>query len=93
MWEEFGYVMVNLTAGSSLGFGAPMPGPPESWRPPTEPALYLFVADVDATYATLMRKGVAFERAPENVPWGHRVALFKDPEGRTICIATRLGTP
>ena len=39
------------------------------------------VADVDATYADLMARGVTFVQPPTNKPWGLRLAHFADPEG------------
>ena len=72
---------------SSLGFMPPMPGPPEDWRPPREPALYFMVEDVDRAHRALVDKGVPFDQAPANMPWGHRVALLRDPEGRRVCLA------
>jgi predicted enzyme related to lactoylglutathione lyase len=66
------YVNVQTGPGSSLGFMPPMPGPPEQWRPPREPAIYFFVTDVDRLYRELAAKGVAFRQAPTDMPWGHR---------------------
>lgn len=81
------YLMVRTGASSSLGFMPPMPGPPEAWRPPREPAIYLIVEDVDRAYRELIGKNVTFDQPPENTPWGHRVALLRDPEGRRVCLA------
>jgi uncharacterized glyoxalase superfamily protein PhnB len=65
----------------------PMPGPPEQWQPPREPTIYLFVADVDRAHRNLVAKGVTFEQEPRDMPWGHRVARLRDPEGRNVCLA------
>ncbi|TMQ50163.1 MAG: hypothetical protein E6K73_08470 [Candidatus Eisenbacteria bacterium] len=65
----------------------PMPGPPEQWRPPREPALYFIVKDVDRTHRQLSLQGIQFEQAPQDMPWGQRVAILRDPEGRTVCLA------
>jgi predicted enzyme related to lactoylglutathione lyase len=81
------YLMVRTTPMSSIGFMPPMPGPPEEWRPPREPALYLMVEDVDRAYRELSARGVEFEQAPQDMPWMHRVALLRDPEGRRVCLA------
>ena len=67
-----------------------MPGPPEDWRPPREPAIYFFVRDVDRAYRELSARGVSFDGEPADAPWGHRVALLRDPEGRRICLAQPL---
>lgn len=39
------------------------------------------VDDVDATFATLTGRGVAFIKPPIDQPWGWRTAYFADPEG------------
>ncbi len=81
------YLSVRTGPSSSLGFMPPMPGPPESWRPPREPAIYLQVRDVDRAHRDLLAKGVMFAQDPMDMPWGHRVAILKDPEGRTVYLA------
>ena len=81
------YLFVVTGPSSSLGFMPPMPGPPELWRPPREPAIYLMVRDVDRAHADLVAKGAVFQQAPTDMPWGHRVAILRDPEGRTVCLA------
>jgi predicted enzyme related to lactoylglutathione lyase len=85
------YLMVMTGPSSSLGFMPPMPGPPEQWRPPREPTLYLIVVDVDRAYRDLTAKGVTFDDPPADMPWGHRVAVARDPEGRTVCFAQVTG--
>lgn len=84
---KINYLYVQTGTTSSLGFMPPMPGPPEQWRPPREPSLYFMVADVDRVHRDLCSKGVTFDQEPQDMPWGHRVALLHDPEGRTICLA------
>ena len=44
------YVVIHTSEQSSLGFMPPMPGPPEDWRPPREPAIYFIVDDVDRAH-------------------------------------------
>ena len=87
---KFGYVSIFTTPSTSLGFMAPVPGPPEQWRPPGEPGLYFFVKDVDRAHADLVAKGVEFQQAPRDMPWGHRLAICRDPEGRMVCLAQNL---
>jgi predicted enzyme related to lactoylglutathione lyase len=84
---EARYLMVRTGPSSSLGFMPPIGGPPEQWRPPREPALYLFVENVDRAYARLAERGVEFEQTPMDTHWGHRVAILRDPEGRIVCLA------
>jgi predicted enzyme related to lactoylglutathione lyase len=82
-----GYLSIRTTPTTSLGFMAPVPGPPEQWRPPGEPALYFFVTNVDRVHKELIAKGVSFQQAPTDMPWGHRMAICRDPEGRMVCLA------
>jgi predicted enzyme related to lactoylglutathione lyase len=49
-----------------------------------EPCVDLAVESVDAAYETLSSRGVEFVKEPEDVQWGARVALFKDPDGNTL---------
>ena len=85
-----GYLLIRTGVSSSVGFMAPMPGPPEEWRPPREPALYLEVEDVDRAHRDLSARGVRFTQPPTVMPWRHRVAILRDPEGRTIMLAQQV---
>jgi len=87
---QMNYLYVRTGPSSSVGFMPPMPGPPEQWRPPREPNLYLFVENVDRIYRELSAKGVSFDSEPADMPWGHRVATLRDPEGRMVCLAQNL---
>lgn len=84
---RFDYLLVRTGPGVSLGFMPPMPGPPEQWRPPREPAIYLHVVDVDRAHRELRARGVTFQQEPADMPWGHRVAILRDPEGRQVFLA------
>ena len=53
-----------------------------SWMPRSA-ALYLWVEDVDATYARALQAGAKSESAPENKPYGHRNAGVIDRNGVT----------
>ena len=44
-----------------------------AWKPRAA-ALYLWVEDVDATYARALKAGAASESQPEDKPYGHRNA-------------------
>lgn len=46
--------------------------------------IHFEVPDVDAVYDALLERGVAFEHRPANMPWGTRMAAFRDPEGNAI---------
>jgi predicted enzyme related to lactoylglutathione lyase len=85
-WDpQWGYLWVQTSNGSSLGFMPPVQGAPPML--PREPNLYFLVADVDEAYRKLQTRGVSFEGPPEDKPWGHRVLITRDPEGRSIWIA------
>jgi len=86
------YLYVRTGASSSVGFMPPRPGPPEQWRPPREPAIYLEVRDVDRAHRDLVGRGVSFQQPPTDMPWNQRVAVLRDPEGRTIMLAQKLAT-
>ncbi|HYM82140.1 MAG TPA: VOC family protein [Candidatus Limnocylindria bacterium] len=85
--SEANYLSVKTGPSSSLGFMPPMPGPPEQWRPPREPGIYLIVQDVDRVYRDLRAKGLQFEQEPTDMFYGHRVASLRDPEGRAVFLA------
>ena len=87
---EHKYLTIMISPTSSAGFMAPMPGPPEAWRPPGEPSFYFYVEDVDQACAALAARGVTIDQPPTNMPWGHRIATFRDPEGRQICVAKNI---
>ena len=81
------YLAIQTGPSSSLGFMPPRPGPPEQWQPPREPTLYLIVESVDRAHRELTARGVSFEQEPADMPWGHRVATLRDPEGRSVSLA------
>jgi PhnB protein len=42
---------------------------------------FLFVADVEAAYARALAAGATAVRPPEDIPYGLRSAIVKDPGG------------
>jgi len=69
----------EITIGDSLlmiGQGNPQ------W-PSMPSALYLWVPDVDAAYASAMAHGATSQFAPEDKPYGHRNAGVVDANGIT----------
>ena len=56
------------------------------WTPRTA-ALYLWIEDVDATYAKALAAGATSESQPEDKPYGHRNAGVVDQNGVTWWIA------
>ncbi len=57
------------------------------WKP-LNAALYLWVEDVDATYAKALAAGATSESAPEDKPYGHRNAGVIDQNGITWWIGS-----
>ena len=54
----------------------------ENWNP-LPAALYLWIPDVDATYARALAAGATSQSAPEDKPYGHRNAGVVDRNGIT----------
>jgi PhnB protein len=57
---------------------------------PMPAMLYLYVADVDATYAQALRAGGASLQAPADQHYGDRTGAVRDPAGNQWWIATRV---
>ena len=49
--------------------------------------LFVYVADVDATFSELRDAGTATLREPADMPWGERLAFVRDPEGNVVTLA------
>lgn len=69
----------QITIGDSLV----MLGQGNAQWPPKPAALYLWVPDVDATYARALAAGAVSEMPPEDKPYGHRNAGVIDVNGIT----------
>ena len=69
----------EITIGDTLVMLGQAGGP---WMP-RPAALYLWVEDVDATYARALEAGAKSESAPEDKPYGHRNAGVIDRSGVT----------
>jgi catechol 2,3-dioxygenase-like lactoylglutathione lyase family enzyme len=78
--ENANFIMFE-TKGSRLAFHRLKKGSRLD-RPTVE--LHLEVDDVDEVYSALRRKGVKFDDAPANRPWGNRMASFQDAEGYVV---------
>jgi lactoylglutathione lyase len=52
--------------------------------------LWLYCDDVDAAVERLAAEGAPVLRAPENMPWGERLAYVADPDGNPISLAASL---
>jgi PhnB protein len=53
--------------------------------------LYLYVDDIDATYRRALEAGAVSLEEPEDMPYGDRRAMVKDPCGNDWQIATYKG--
>ena len=73
----------EMKIGDSLVMLGQAGGP---WNPRAA-ALYLWVKDVDATYARALKAGAASESQPEDKPYGHRNAGVIDTNDITWWIA------
>jgi lactoylglutathione lyase len=78
-----------------IGIGKP-PGENDAWSRPTQPAgpggveLCLYTDDVDRAAERLRALGARELAAPEDQPWGERMAYFLDPDGRPLHLAQPL---
>ena len=52
----------------------------------TGATIYFECDDLDATYAKLTARGIAFDAAPVDQPWLWREAYLKDPDGNVLCL-------
>jgi PhnB protein len=77
----------EITIGNSLVMLGQAGGP---WKPRTA-AMYLWVDDVDATYARALQAGATSESEPEDKPYGHRNAGVIDGNGVTWWIGAPVG--
>lgn len=59
-------------------------------RAATSSFFYLYVADIDATYARALAAGAISLEEPKDVPYGDRRAMVEDPFGNAWQIATML---
>ena len=49
---------------------------------------WIYVDDVDATFADLTAAGAPTEAEPRTEPWGERVASVRDPDGNVVHVGT-----
>lgn len=47
-------------------------------------AIWLYVDDVDSAYSAAVEVGAASIEAPNDKPWGERVAQVRDPDGTLL---------
>ena len=57
-------------------------------RPATDAFLYLYVEDADATYRRAIAAGATSLEAPDDMPYGDRRAMVRDPAGNVWQLAT-----
>jgi predicted enzyme related to lactoylglutathione lyase len=79
-------LVVRTGDSSTLGFtGAADLG---SMLAVHEASIYFSVKNVDRCYEELTKRGVKFEGPPVDKPWGYRVVVTHDPDGRRILFAS-----
>jgi uncharacterized glyoxalase superfamily protein PhnB len=73
-------------AGATIGIASSPEGEGDRF------AYWLYVDDVDATYDQLVAGGAPSVAAPEDQPWGERVASVRDPAGFLLHLGRRADT-
>jgi predicted enzyme related to lactoylglutathione lyase len=56
----------------------------DGWRHHGSQYLYFAVADLDATFASVVQAGGAITAEIETMPWGERIFYARDPGGNPI---------
>ena len=74
---------IVMHAEVTIGDSLVMLGQASDASKPRPSALYLWVEDVDATYAKALKAGATSESKPEDKPYGHRNAGVIDQGGVT----------
>src|ERR1700722_1655776 len=77
-----------MHAELSIGDSALMVGDAQPQWPAKINSLYVYVDDVDATYARALKAGATSVRAPANAFYVDRTAAVQDPFGNSWGIAT-----
>jgi catechol 2,3-dioxygenase-like lactoylglutathione lyase family enzyme len=62
--------------------------PGDSVGHPEKLQMHFPVADVDAKYEGLRKRGIHFDEPPEDKPWGWRHACTRDSAGHTVELCT-----
>jgi uncharacterized glyoxalase superfamily protein PhnB len=79
--EEDDYVSLQI-GEVSLGIGRDPDALPPSVG--DRISLWIYVDDVDEAFAAWTKAGGRSEQAPEDMPWGERVAQVRDPDGNLV---------
>lgn len=54
---------------------------------------HVYVPDVDDTYRRALDAGAASVAGPRDLPYGHRSAAFRDPQGNLWWVGTHISGP
>lgn len=76
-----------------IGDSIVMLGEPRTSADARPSTLYLYVSDVDATFARALRAGATSIMSPEERDSGDRTAAVRDPSGNAWWIATHVENP
>ena len=83
--ERFGYASLQSPGGAQLGIARIEPGAPNAGElVGRHTGIGLGVENLDAVYEELVGRGVRFEQAPQEMPWGGRLAILLDPDGNQL---------
>ena len=75
---------VGLAGPVTLGFATV-----RELEPAGRASLWLYCDDVDAEVERLRAAGAEIEREPEDMEWGERMAIIRDPDGNVISIGAQ----
>lgn len=56
-------------------------------------SFWIYVDDVDGTFAAMAATGARTDAAPRTEPWGERVATLRDPDGNVVHIGAPTAPP
>jgi lactoylglutathione lyase len=70
---------------SSIGLGAD----PDTEGVTNRFALWVYADDCDSAVEHLVAHGARVTKAPEDQPWGERIAELTDPDGNRLVVGAR----
>ena len=85
LMEEAGYLRLGGAGGFHMGMEE---GPPDRIGS-VGIEIVIQVDDVDLAYEELRVRGIGFDSAPEDQPWGARMVGLKDPDGNNLYLLQR----
>jgi PhnB protein len=86
---KIGHAEVQI-GDSILMLSDEFPGMCEAPKGPVPMGIYLYIADVDKTYASAVKGGATAKMPVTDMFWGDRMGTFVDPFGHTWTVATHV---